>query len=289
MHVRVATWNCFGVPCSFEDFALSRPFWPERLVSPEVVRALAGYDVVCVQENLTDRVRESLEHLREAAGFDALWFDPMGPDGATGTFVGGGLAFLSRLPIDVAFTRLPRGAGPDGWARKGFAVADVTLPDGRVVHVVNTHLQADDHTVPLDDCRAARAAQLAELLPAAMELARSGRPTIVCGDFNVPHGTDEFARLEEALGARFVELASRAGLATYDTTRNDLAAAFHSGGPARAQLDHVWVSADAFEVHDVRALLDEPLEDVRATPDGWDKRAFASDHFAVGATLGLVR
>jgi endonuclease/exonuclease/phosphatase family metal-dependent hydrolase len=286
--VRVATWNCFGVPCSFEDFALSRPFWPERLVSPEVARALRDYDVVCVQENLTDRVRESLEHLRDAAGFEALWFDPMGPDGPTGTFVGGGLAILSRLPIDVAFTRLPRGAGPDGWARKGFAVAAVTLPSGRVVHVVNTHLQADDHTVPLADCRAARAAQLAELLPAAIELGRSGRPAIVCGDFNVPHGSDEFAALEGALGGHFVELASRAGLATYDTARNDLAAAFHSGGPERALLDHVWVSAGAFEVHDVRALLDDPLEGVGAAPEGWDRRAFASDHFAVGATLALV-
>ena len=286
--LRVATWNCFGVPQSFEDFARSRPFWPERLVAPEVVRALAEHDVVCVQENLTDRVRESLEALRDAAGFASLWFDPMGPCGATGTFVGGGLAFLSRLPMTVRFTRLPRGAGPDGWARKGFAVADVTLPSGRVVHVANTHLQADDDSVPGRGCRDARAAQLAELAPAMRALADAGRPALLCGDLNVAHGSDEFSSVEAAFGEHFVELASRAGLATYDTARNDLAAAFHTGGPERALLDHVWVTARAFEVHDVRALLDEPLEGLGPAPADYARRAFASDHFAVGVTLALV-
>ena len=286
--LRIATWNCFGVPQSFEDFALGRPFWPERLVAPEVVSALSGFDVVCVQENLTDRVRESLEVLAAAAGFEALWFDPMGPDGPTGTFVGGGLAILSRFPIDVRFTRLPRGAGPDGWARKGFAVADVTLPSGRGIHVVNTHLQADDYTVPGDACLEARAEQLAELVAAVEALGHTGRPAVLCGDFNVAHGSDEFARVEAALGPGLVELASRAGLATYDTGRNDLAATFHSGGPERAQLDHLWVTVGAFEVEDVRMVLDEPLGDLGEAPAAYDKRPFASDHFAVGATLTVV-
>src|SRR5687768_7970365 len=89
--VRIATWNCFGAPQSLEDFLSGRPFWPERLEDPAVVATLAGYDIVCIQENLVDRVRVSLEALQVAAGFSELWFDPMGPCGQSKTFVGGGL------------------------------------------------------------------------------------------------------------------------------------------------------------------------------------------------------
>jgi endonuclease/exonuclease/phosphatase family metal-dependent hydrolase len=287
--VRIATWNCFGVPHSLADFAAGRPFWPERLVSSEVVRALSEFDVVCIQENLVDGVRESLERVKEAAGFAHLWFDPMGPDGPSGTFVGAGLALLSRLPLrEVRFSRLPRGAGPDGWARKGFALADVVLPSGRVIHVVNTHLQADDANVPGDACRDARAAQLAELAGAVMELCKGGSPAILCGDMNVAHGTDEYERVRAALGDELVELASRAGLATYDTSKNDVAATFHSGGPERALIDYIWVSPKAFEAVDVRTILDQPLVDLGAPPAEYDRRPFASDHFGVGAVLELV-
>jgi endonuclease/exonuclease/phosphatase family metal-dependent hydrolase len=286
--VRVATWNCFGVPQSFEDFARSRPFWPERLVAPDVVRALAEHDVVCVQENMTDRVRESLEHLRDAAGFSSLWFDPMGPDGPTGTFVGGGLAILARLPMEVAFTRLARGAGPDGFARKGFAVATLRMPSGRALRVVNTHLQADDDSATLEACRAARATQVAELARAVASLREAGS-VLVCGDLNIPAGTAEFASVDEAFGGALVEVASRAGLATYDTTANDLAATFHTGGPPRAQLDHLWVPAAGAVVEGVRALLDAPLEGLGPAPAGYTGRAFASDHYALGASIAWSR
>lgn len=286
--VRIATWNCFGVPHSLEDFAAGRPFWPERLVSPEVVRALGELDVVCIQENLVDRVRQSLEYVRDAAGFSELWFDPMGPDGPTETFVGGGLAILSRFPLDVSFARLPRGAGPDGWARKGFATARIKLPTGRVIHVVNTHLQADDDSASPEACRSARRAQLAELQEATARLCRTGVPAVLCGDMNIAHGTDEFASVEAALGGELVELASRAGLTTYDTGRNDVAAAFHSGGPERALLDYIWVSANGFEADEARTILDEPLVDLGPAPEAYGRRPFASDHFGVSVTLRLV-
>src|SRR4051794_40405810 len=98
-HLRIATWNCFGAPTSADDFFAGRPFWPERLESRAVLETLADYDLVCVQENLVERVRESLERLQRAGGFAELWFDPMGPDLDDNTFVGGGLAILSRFPL----------------------------------------------------------------------------------------------------------------------------------------------------------------------------------------------
>jgi endonuclease/exonuclease/phosphatase family metal-dependent hydrolase len=242
-----------------------------------------------VQENLLDGVRARLEHLKEAAGFAELWFDPMGPDLEDGTFVGGGLAILSRWAIDVRFVRLARGAGPDGFARKGLAAAKVVLPSGRVIHVVNTHLQADDPNVPQAMCRVARAAQLAGLSQSLAALRDSGAPTVLCGDMNVAHGTDEYDDMRRALGGKLLDLAAEAGLSTYDVDRNDLAATFHPGGPGRALFDYIMTSHGSFEAREIRTILDEPLrEDVLGCPPSYAARPFPSDHFGVGVTLDLI-
>lgn len=285
--VRLATWNCFGAPQTAEDFFAGRPFWPERLVASEVAHALGGYDVVCIQENLVDRVRDSLERLRREAGFAELWFDPMGPDPRDNTFVGGGLAILSRWPLRVRFERLARGAGPDSFARKGFAIADVTLPSGRGVHIVNTHLQADDSSVPQLGCEQARAAQLDGLAGAVAALCQSGAPVLVCGDLNIALGSGEYETMRRAFGPRLGDLTASLGRYSYDAVRNDLAKAFHSGGPRQALYDYILASS-AFEVAEIRALLEEPLSSVGGEPPrSHPVRPFASDHFAVGATLRL--
>ncbi|MCC6551896.1 MAG: endonuclease/exonuclease/phosphatase family protein [Polyangiaceae bacterium] len=285
--LRIATWNCFGVPPSIEDFFSGNPFWPERFESRALVEALSSHDVVCVQENLLEGVRARLEGIRAAAGFAELWCDPMGPDAADNTFVGSGLAIFSRFPVSVRFSRLPRGAGPDGFARKGFAVADVRLPSGRVVHVVNTHLQADDPHVPLEDCRAARAAQITELAAAISELAGRG-PTVLCGDLNVIHGTDEYDEVHRALGGALQDLSARSGLATWDVERNDVTAHFlPPGSPDRALLDYIWASPGRFTAGEVRMILDEPLPDAVSCPLPPSLRPFASDHFGLAAVLEL--
>src|SRR5688572_14582118 len=126
--IRVATWNCFGSPFDALSLLMRRPFWPARLESAELARALGTYDVVCIQENLVHHVRERLERLRRAAGFAHLWFDPLGPDLGSRTLFGGGLAMFSRWPLRARFERLRSGTGPDLFARKGFTVADLELP-----------------------------------------------------------------------------------------------------------------------------------------------------------------
>jgi endonuclease/exonuclease/phosphatase family metal-dependent hydrolase len=295
--IRIATWNCFGTPVCADDFFSGRPFWPERFESAAVIETLSAFDVVCIQENFVERVRAALDHVRERAGFTELWFDRMGPDAEDGTFSGSGLAILSRWPLRTVFHRYARGAGPDGFARKGLAVAEVILPSGREVVVVNTHLQADDPHVPIEECREARAGQLTALADLIAPHRRAGRPVVVCGDLNVAHGSDEYASLlallggrstaEEAMGA-LLDLTGAAGLRTYDVDRNDLAATFHSGGPDRALFDYIWVSP-GFHAHEVRTILDQPLADLGAPPPPHGARAFPSDHFGVGATLHIVR
>lgn len=285
--IRVATWNCFGAPNDADDLVASRCFWPERLEVQAVAEALGRYDIVCVQENFVPRVRESLTQIQRAAHFEVLWFDPMEPDYDDATFMGGGLAFLSRLPLRARFVRLPRGAGPDGFARKGFAIAEVRLPSGREVHVLNTHLQADDPSVTLDECRAARAAQLTELAAAVDGYRAAGAPLILCGDFNVAHGSDEYDGVRRRLGDDFDDLAGMAGLLTYDTDKNDIARTFDGASPAM-QLDYIWARSGRFDVSDVRLVLDQPIDEAAGRPANYTARPFASDHFGVGATLDVV-
>lgn len=281
MSVRLATWNCFGAPQSLEDFLEGRPFWPERLLSPSVIEALSGYDIVCIQENFVGGVHERLEALRVAGGFSELWHDPPGPDGVDKTLVGAGLVILSRFPLKARFLRLPRGVGADGFARKGAALAEVRLPGGRELFLVNTHLQADDGRVSPEECHAVRKDQVDVLADALRDPLASGVPTVLCGDLNVPCGTSEYERLARRLGEGLSDHTARAGLLTYDTERNDVARAFHEGGPERALIDYVWTSRRAAPTR-IGMELVAPLGELSGCPARYEGRAFASDHFAVG-------
>jgi endonuclease/exonuclease/phosphatase family metal-dependent hydrolase len=285
--VRLATWNCFGAPQSLEDFLSGQPFWPERLEAPAVLATLSGYDIVCIQENLVDRVRTSLEVLRAAGGFPELWFDPMGPCGESKTFVGGGLAILSRFPVTARFVKLPRGEGPDGYARKGFSLAEVRLPSGRELYLANTHLQADDERVSLAVCRRARWSQLEALRDGLSSILRDGAPLVLCGDMNVPHGSDEYERVARLFGDELVDVVGREGFHTYDIARNDIAAKFHEGGPEKALIDYVWTSRARVEAKEVAVILEEPIAELRGCPSSYAGRAFASDHYGVGAVIAI--
>jgi len=285
--VRLATWNCFGAPQSLEDFLEGRPFWPERLAAPSVIEALSCFDIVCIQENFVGGVHERLEALRIAGGFSDLWHDPPGPDRDDKTLVGAGLVILSRFPVEARFLRLPRGVGADGFARKGAALAEVRLPGGRELFLVNTHLQADDGRVSPEECLSVRKAQIEVLADALAEHLARGVPTVLCGDLNVPCGTTEYEGvLSRRLGASLTDLTARAGLVTYDTEENDVARAFHEGGPERALIDYVWTSK---RVSPERVALElvAPLGELSGCPSQYGGRAFASDHFGVGVTITI--
>lgn len=286
--IRIATWNCFGAPQNLEDFLAGRPFWPERLEEPAVLATLSGYDIVCIQENLVDRVRASLEALQVVGGFAELWFDPMGPCGETKTFVGGGLAILSRFPlVGTRFVHLPRGEGPDGYARKGFALTEVRLPSGRELYLANTHLQADDERASLLACQKARWSQLEGLREGIAGLVGDGAPLVLCGDLNVPHGSDEYEKVARLFGPELRDLAGRAGFHTYDTERNDIAARFHEGGPGKALIDYVWTSRRHVEPKSVAMILEEPIAELGGCPPGYAGRAFPSDHYGLGVVVEI--
>src|SRR4051812_2911047 len=72
--LRVATWNCWGAPGGLYGFFTGTPNVPERLRSQFIARELAGYDVICIQENFLDKVAFFIEEVADILGME-VWHD----------------------------------------------------------------------------------------------------------------------------------------------------------------------------------------------------------------------
>lgn len=288
--LRVATWNCFGVPAGVFGWLLGEPHLPERFHTAHIARALASYDVICVQESFLDAVSEFFEELAERLEMK-LWHDRMLPHVRERSPFGGGLAILTAQPLDVHFEIFNvRASGMDAWACKGFATCDLRTRAGTKYRVVNLHMQADDPPDQPAIYGHARASQLATLLD-SLDRAVEPCPTVVCGDLNVREGSDEYHQvLRPSMRERgFVDVAEGMGLVTYAPARNALLARLDPSA-ADARIDYVWTRDAAGLAWRVTTpphlVLSEPfteasLEERRSIP------LFASDHFGIGVELAL--
>src|SRR5437763_15572856 len=93
--IRVATWNCFGVPSGLYGVLFGEPHLPQRFRLNQIARALEPYDVICVQESFLDSVAAFFRELAEELGMH-LWHDRMLPHVVARSTFGGGLAILAR-------------------------------------------------------------------------------------------------------------------------------------------------------------------------------------------------
>jgi endonuclease/exonuclease/phosphatase family metal-dependent hydrolase len=280
--VRVATWNCFGVPGGFVGLLTGRPNLPERLRSAPIARALAPYDVICIQENFLDSVSEFVEELADLLDM-RVWHDRMLPEVLERSVFGAGLAILSAQPLEVRLRMFDVPAcGMDMWASKGFASCELRTPSGASFRVVNLHLQSDDPPLRPSIYGPARSAQLRVLLDDLDRLEKM--PTIVCGDLNVPEGSDEYREilLPSMRTYGFTEVAEGMGLQTYSPSRNWMVKKYDPHA-LDMRVDYVWTrSGDGrrFRTEGTpKLLLEEPLDEREGL--------FASDHFGVGVDLVL--
>jgi endonuclease/exonuclease/phosphatase family metal-dependent hydrolase len=183
--VRIVTYNTHGLPAWI---ARDRPDWR----FPRIGLLFSAYDVVLVQEDFAhhDLLRASVSH-------DAIL---RGNDDS-------GLTTLSRWPLDhvVEIERVPYGScsgwllgASDCFADKGFLRVRLALPNGALLDLVNTHLEAGDG----DDDHAVRVRQV-EIL---RERLRGPQPAaLVLGgdlnlDWNQPHERELLEGLVSDLG-----------------------------------------------------------------------------------------
>lgn len=291
MNFSIATWNCFGMGQSVIDVItyLRAPFG-KRFSSPEVIDECSSANVLCVQELLSRASQVFFDNLvRRYFPFALRDHNRFGLLSLRGS----GLGIAAREPAtEGAKTRklqsrfLPfrsRGTSWDKYARKGALYAQFEYAD-RLVDVMTVHLQSGMDAAS----SAVRAAQLAELAEWIKWLGSSGRPFIVCGDFNIQgmaadRESAEYKTLTAALGG-FTDLGAESDLPTYHPhpEGNPLAHAFEAEGePMR--IDYIFLrpaeTGQAFTPSGFRRILDRPLSGLTGLG------AWASDHYGLVATF----
>ncbi|WP_328528338.1 sphingomyelin phosphodiesterase [Nocardioides sp. NBC_00368] len=201
---------------------------------------LRGHDVVVLEEafdnepsdTLKSRLASRYPHQTPVLGRSRSgWDETLGSYSAL-TPEDGGVTVLSRWPITHRVQYVyADGCGADWFANKGFVYARLDV-DGRPVHVVGTHVQAEDPAC-FGSGAAVRAEQFAELDGFLDGLAiPADEPIVIAGDLNVVKDSPEYATMLTALDAAAPAFAGHPY--SWDPETNPLAS---SGG--REQLDYV--------------------------------------------------
>lgn len=201
---------------------------------------IRGHDVVVLQEAfdtgpsdmLKARLSNQYPHQTPVIGRS-----PSGWDETLGSYSkltpeDGGVTILSKWPITHQIQYVySNGCSQDWFANKGFAYARLEV-DGRPVHMIGTHLQAEDKYC-FGRSAKVRAKQLAEIDGFIKALAiPTNEPVVIAGDLNVIRESSEYETMLAALDATDPSYAGHPY--TWDPETNPLAS---SGG--REQLDYV--------------------------------------------------
>jgi endonuclease/exonuclease/phosphatase family metal-dependent hydrolase len=196
--ITLLSYNTRGLPSWVAQDA------PEQR-SPRIGALLRGFDVVLLQEDFAHH-----EPLRQAAS--PPWIARGNDSRFAGSWwcailcPGSGLTLLSRLGeqgrtalANVAYRTCAGwlGGANDCWATKGFQHARLALPGERLVHLVNTHLDAGSGA----EDRAARASQL-EQLTAWIEAEIGDDALVLGGDLNLDAAQADDRRLRDAFVER---------------------------------------------------------------------------------------
>lgn len=201
---------------------------------------LRGHDVVVLEEafdngpsdTLKSRLASQYPHQTPVLGRSRSGWDETLGSYSSLTPEDGGVTILSRWPITHRVQYVyADGCGADWFANKGFVYARLDVA-GRPVHVVGTHVQAEDSAC-FGNGAEVRAAQFAELDGFLGGLAiPADEPIVITGDLNVVKESPEYATMLTALDATAPAFAGHPY--SWDPETNPLAS---SGG--REQLDYV--------------------------------------------------
>lgn len=240
--------------------------WPERL--PLLLNEFAALqpDVAGLQEVVYVMQQDRLLGASGAAHYAIRRAWSYRPDEA-------GNSLLVRHPLAEGLDPEPSDARLDLGYSRSAGRAEITLPDGLRLRVVNTHL----HHVVGDEHDRLRAGQ-AEALIAWLADLPPVDATIVAGDFNADPRQPTYARM---LGAGFRSAYREANGAEPEVTwPSGLQALAMDTDGEPACLDYIWVSG-AVMVRSARLAFDRPAPD--------DPTLYPSDHRGVLAELELGR
>lgn len=215
------------------------------------------------------------------------WIRKYGPKGYTNIFqrkpffklgLGSGLFNLTRYKIvKSGFVQFSDCDGVDCLAAKGVLFVRVEMPSGIHIDIFNTHLQAGWEKA---DSRHKQLMQLSDYI----NFHDRGNPTVVMGDFNVVHASEEFKNVGVAMNG-FIDIWAKThpyepGY-TSDSNRNPWV---NPRDPSR--IDYIFIRDGInykWKINQVNLAFDQPL-----SAKGSKKQMIASDHFGVAASLELL-
>lgn len=246
-----------------------------------------GSDVVVFQETFengpSDTLRNGLAdqypHQTPVLGRSTSgWDDTEGFYSAL-TPEDGGVSVLSKWPIERQVQHVyARGCGADWFSNKGFVYASLKVR-GERVHVIGTHLQADD---PLcSDARGIRRSQLNEIrnFLDGRQIPKSEQ-VVIAGDLNVDRATPEYDTMRAVLDVEAPDF--RGHPYSYDTKRNSLNAGRSGDDSPSMHLDYVLPRAGHRGAKDWQNTVLTPTSP--AWSAGGSTYRDYSDHYPVAAT-----
>lgn len=290
---RVASYNVFMLS------QLIPPAWGQNtradLIAAQGV--LAGQDVVVLQEafdndsstRLLSRLAPTYPYQTPVLGRSSSgWNSSSGPFLWQWRVEDGGVAIASRWPITYRSQRIfASGCGVDAASAKGFAYARIDAPGATDLHVIGTHLQADDSLCSAGQAVSVRAAQLREIAA----FLRSGSipatdTVLVAGDLNVNRAGAEYPAMLTTLGAAAPD-AYTGHPFSFDAATNTIAADRYPGS-AGEYLDYVllvngFAKPSGQWVNEVRAVHSPPWQ----VTQYFETNTFTdySDHYPVFARV----
>ncbi|MEZ3182731.1 sphingomyelin phosphodiesterase [Streptomyces pimonensis] len=245
---------------------------------------LSGNDVVVFQELFDNSASEILldrleghPHRTPVVGRSKSGWDETRGAYSSLAPEDGGVAIASRWPITRRIQYIFEDeCGTDALSQKGFAYARLDV-DGRPVHVVGTHLQADDALCGGGQAARVRASQLSEMRSFVDELRLPvEEPVLFVGDLNVDRHSDEYPAMLQTLDAASPEYGGHPY--TFDPATNDVARA-RSGESPSQWLDYVLYDnrhARPDSWHNTGQEVSSPAWEV-----GGDTYTRYSDHYPV--------
>jgi endonuclease/exonuclease/phosphatase family metal-dependent hydrolase len=175
--LKVMIYNTWGVPISAWDT------WRFKESMKEIERL--NPDIVLLSEMFTAKAKHKFKSKQYPYHADgANWFPRL---------VGSGLRILSKYPIDLhAILTYNACESTDCLSRKGANLVTVTLPSGKKLNVVGTHLNADGG-------EASRIDQLKQLNIFSDWYEDKTAPTIIAGDFNFNPLSNEYQYARQSM------------------------------------------------------------------------------------------
>ncbi|MFE6814487.1 sphingomyelin phosphodiesterase [Streptomyces sp. NPDC057675] len=215
----------------------------DHLRSEDILVLTELFDDSATDDNLFPRLRVHHPYQTPVIGRgDEGW------DRTTGSYQGfpnedGGVAIVSKYPIVYRSQHIfEDGCGDDFWASKGFAYAVVNAA-GKRVHVVGTHLQADDPGCDPGEAKSVRAKQLDEISTylTALRIPAS-EPVMIAGDLNVNALSSEYSSTLSRLNVAPPTLPSGTK-SSFDPRTNSIAR-YREPNATPAHLDYVFLRND---------------------------------------------